>query len=98
MEAPPEGALGDLTDWLARQRNDLAAPAIAAAPVIGEVLDALDALPNVRAHGMSGSGATCWALLAGLDEAEFAALALRRRHPGWWVAASWADHATRATT
>ena len=93
LEAPPGGDLADLADWLARQRNDLAAPAIAAAPVIADVLDMLAGLPGALAHGMSGSGATCWAIYPGLDQAEFAAMTLRRRRPDWWVSASWADHA-----
>ena len=37
---------------------------------------------------MSGSGATCLGLFAGLGEAEAAARALAARHPGWWVRAA----------
>lgn len=44
-------------------RNDLAAPAIALAPVIGDVLTRLAATPGVTRAFMSGSGATCVALL-----------------------------------
>lgn len=43
-------------------RNDLAAPAIALAPVIGDVLHRLRATPGVTRAFMSGSGATCVAL------------------------------------
>lgn len=46
-------------------RNDLAAPAIALAPVIGEVLATLKSLPGVTIAFMSGSGATCVALWEG---------------------------------
>lgn len=48
----------DSSGW----RNDLAAPAIALAPVIGEVLTRLAATPGVTRAFMSGSGATCVAL------------------------------------
>ena len=95
LEALPEGGFAALCAWLARQRNDLAAPAVRIAPVIGTVLDALSDAP---AHGMSGSGATCWALFEGLAEAASAAERLRAAHPDWWVAASLASHATRSTT
>lgn len=60
-------------------RNDLTAPAIATAPVIAEVLERLSATPGVSSTFMSGSGATCVALLR--DEAAKPAL-----EPGWWVA------------
>jgi 4-diphosphocytidyl-2-C-methyl-D-erythritol kinase len=43
-------------------RNDLAEPAIALAPVIGDVLQRLAATPGVTRAFMSGSGATCVAL------------------------------------
>ena len=72
-------------DWLAHLRNDLQAPAVAAAPVIGAVLAALGEAPLAR---MSGSGATCFALYASEAEAEQAASALRKARPDWWVAAA----------
>lgn len=71
--------------WLATQRNDLEAPAAGICPPIGEVLAALSGAPVAR---MSGSGATCFAVL----DSEAAAVALadrvRRGQPGWWVAAA----------
>jgi 4-diphosphocytidyl-2-C-methyl-D-erythritol kinase len=63
----------------AQWRNDLAAPAIALAPVIGEVLQRLKAAPGVTRAFMSGSGATCVALY----EDEPADLGL---DPSWWMA------------
>lgn len=75
-------------DWIAKQRNDLEAPAMRAAPVIGEVLDALRALPGARFARMSGSGATCFALFEDRAEADHAAETLARDHPGWWVTAA----------
>lgn len=69
--------------WLACQRNDLEAPAIALAPVIGTVLDALRALPGCRLARMSGSGATCFALFD--PGATIDAGPISQRHPDWWV-------------
>lgn len=63
----------------ARWRNDLAPPAIACAPVIGEVLARLSATPGVTRAFMSGSGATCVALCA--DERVMPDL-----DPAWWSA------------
>ena len=63
----------------AHWRNDLAAPAIALAPVIGEVLNRLAATPGVTRAFMSGSGATCVALL---EHAHVTA----DLDPAWWSA------------
>jgi 4-diphosphocytidyl-2-C-methyl-D-erythritol kinase len=60
-------------------RNDLAPPAIALAPVIGEVLERLGKAEGVTRAFMSGSGATCVALCepgAPMPELD----------PSWWVA------------
>ena len=84
---PAFAGASDCIDWLVTQRNDLQAPAIAAAPVIAEVLGALTALPGCRLARMSGSGATCFALFATETEAGAASAALSARHPDWWVAA-----------
>ncbi len=53
----------DPVDW----RNDLAAPAVALAPVIGEVLARLSATPGIYRALMSGSGATCVGLCSTPD-------------------------------
>lgn len=89
--APPEMPargfpdLPAFTGWLATQRNDLEAPARALCPAIGEVLAALSAAPLAR---MSGSGATCFALLPDRAGATALAATLRRARPDWWVAAA----------
>ncbi|WP_428926488.1 4-(cytidine 5'-diphospho)-2-C-methyl-D-erythritol kinase [Marinibacterium sp. SX1] len=72
--------------WLAAQRNDLAPPALAQAPVISETLAALADLSPLH-HGMSGSGATCFALFA-RGAAAPALDRLRRARPDWWSAAA----------
>ena len=79
----PRGFDG-LIDYLHGHGNDLTGAAIACAPVVGEVLAALRALPGVRLARMSGSGATCFAIFSSSSEAEAAARALAGR--GWWVA------------
>ena len=79
--------IGALARWLSQQRNDLEAPALRLAPVIGDVLDALVAVPGALLSRMSGSGATCFALFANEDEATTAARSLSARHPGWWITA-----------
>lgn len=90
-DAPPwPPALADLdalTGALAARGNDLQAPAIGLAPVIGEVLEELAALPGCRLARMSGSGATCFGLFARLEEAWAAAEPLAARHPDWWLSA-----------
>ncbi|MBT8413755.1 MAG: 4-(cytidine 5'-diphospho)-2-C-methyl-D-erythritol kinase [Boseongicola sp.] len=75
-----------LIDWLAGQRNDLQDSALSIAPVIGEVLERLAECPGAGLARMSGSGATCFALFAEIDDAKAAAQAIRDDHPDWWVA------------
>ena len=65
-------------------RNDLEPPAIAIAPVIGEVLALLGQQPGVQLARMSGSGATCFALFDSIDARDSAAGAVAADHPGWW--------------
>jgi 4-diphosphocytidyl-2-C-methyl-D-erythritol kinase len=85
-----------LIDWLARQRNDLEAPAITLAPVIAQVLAALRALPGCRLARMSGSGATCFALMSDEAAAASATQWLEQEHPGWWVRAALIDAQDRS--
>ena len=70
----PVAEVGDIGGW----RNDLAPAAIALAPVIGEAIAWLSAQPGVTHAAMSGSGATCYALLD--DGAETPV-----PPPGWWL-------------
>ena len=70
----PIAEAGDIRGW----RNDLAPAAIALAPVIGEAIAWLSAQPGVVHAAMSGSGATCYALLD--DEAETPV-----PPKGWWL-------------
>ena len=101
MDRLPEGAdLDTFADWLGRQRNDLLDPARQIAPQIDRVLDRLRLLPAVKAVGLSGSGATCWALVADMAAARLAARAVQVAEMGWWVApaAVLRGQTSRATT
>lgn len=72
-------------DWLAAQRNDLEAPAVALQSAIGEALKEAGRLPGVRLVRMSGSGATVFALFDAVEAAAGAARSLTLKHPEWWV-------------
>jgi len=78
--------LMDFCAWLGAQRNDLQQPALAQAPVIGDVLDALNTAGSLFS-AMSGSGATCFGIFPpdGVP-ANAATAALQARHPHWWCA------------
>lgn len=85
---PRLASLADLAGFLARQRNDLEAPALGAEPVIGQAKAALAAQPGCHLARMSGSGATCFGLFADARAAEAAAKAIRTARPTWWVQAA----------
>lgn len=66
-------------------RNDLESPAIAILPVIGEILTVLAEQDGVLLARMSGSGATCFALLDDLAARDAAADRIATEHPEWWL-------------
>lgn len=74
----------DLAQFLGHCRNDLEAPAMAVAPVIGDVLGALLQQDGCRIARMSGSGATCFGLFDTIAEAELAHGKIMQRSPQWW--------------
>ena len=79
----------DLAGWLAREtRNDLADAARSLMPEIGRIETALAALPGALHTGMSGSGATCFALFGDGKTAAEGARTLRASERGWWVEAA----------
>ncbi|TDR93789.1 4-(cytidine 5'-diphospho)-2-C-methyl-D-erythritol kinase [Enterovirga rhinocerotis] len=65
--------------------NDLEAPALALAPVIGVALDRLRGADGCRLARMSGSGATVFGLFDDCHAAARAASAVRAEQPRWWV-------------
>lgn len=77
---------GALIEFLKDHGNDLTGAAILRAPVVGEVLAALNAVPGVLLARMSGSGSTCFALFATASEATTAAAQLTAARKDWWVA------------
>jgi 4-diphosphocytidyl-2-C-methyl-D-erythritol kinase len=79
--------LRHLVEYLARCRNDLTGPAMAAEPEISEVLSTLAGERECLLARMSGSGATCFGIFAAASAAVAAAAALSCRQPNWWVAA-----------
>jgi 4-diphosphocytidyl-2-C-methyl-D-erythritol kinase len=84
------GALGrDYSiSGLAAARNDLEEPAVAVAPAIAELLDALRSTGSPLLVRMSGSGATCFALYADAAARDEAGAMVRQRYPDWWQLAS----------
>lgn len=75
----------ELAGWLSTQRNDLEAPAVAVAPLVGTVLDVLRAEPETLLARVSGSGGTCFALCADDIAAETLAERIEAMAPNWWV-------------
>lgn len=76
-----------LRNWLETTRNDLEPAARDIAPSIGKALAALDKAGSGFSR-MSGSGATCFGLFETGNVAKRAALAIRAKHPDWFVAAT----------
>jgi len=77
-----------LVKLLAQRKNDLAAPAIALAPKIQDVLDALNIQNDCLLARMSGSGATCFAIFPSQASAQSARDNLAEIQPLWWVQAA----------
>ncbi|WP_246671390.1 4-(cytidine 5'-diphospho)-2-C-methyl-D-erythritol kinase [Mesorhizobium sp. 8] len=76
-----------LRNWLETTRNDLEPAAREIQPAIGQALAALNKAGSGFSR-MSGSGATCFGLFETGNVAKRAALAIRAKHPGWFVAAT----------
>lgn len=72
-------------DWLTAQRNDLETPAIALQPVIGRVLQVLRQSEDCLLARMSGSGATCFAIMRNDETRNRLAENLTRDFPDWWI-------------
>lgn len=87
-DPPADWTLTSVIDWLAAQRNDLEAPAVALEPAIGVALGEAARMPGVRLVRMSGSGATVFALFDSLEASTAAARGLSIARPDWWVRAT----------
>ncbi len=84
----PGYASAAILDFLASSRNDLEAAAIRVAPAIAVVHKRLSQIPEARATGMSGSGATCFALFGDRRSAILARRNVAAERPDWWVEAT----------
>lgn len=71
--------------WLAMLTNDLEPAAITVAPAIGDVLSALRGKAPEALVRMSGSGATCFAVVGDAEAAAGLAAEMRLAHPDWWI-------------
>lgn len=83
--APEWASLDDVCKGLAERGNMLEAAARVVAPVIAEVAGVLRSDPRALAVGLSGSGATMFAICANAAAASALAASLSRDHPDWWV-------------
>jgi len=87
MDTLPAGLdFKGFANWLNKQRNDLLPSARLVAPDIATTLQKLNAMPAVKAVGMSGSGATCFGLVANMADARQVARAIQVSEMSWWVA------------
>lgn len=84
-DIPTFATAHDMTEWLAKQRNDLQPAAIKTQPIISEVLARLRATQDQLLVRMSGSGATCFALFDNPEAARIAAKDIATKQPDWWV-------------
>jgi 4-diphosphocytidyl-2-C-methyl-D-erythritol kinase len=66
--------------------NDLLAPAKVLVPAVDAIARGLADDARVRQAGLSGSGATLFALTANAEDASALADDLQTRHRNWWVA------------
>ena len=73
--------------------NDLRLAAARLAPEIDAVLSLLKTAKARLAEGLSGSGATCFALFADIAAAHRQAALWQRQKPRWWIRAGWAGGA-----
>ena len=87
-DVPAFAGVPDAIAWLADQRNDMQAAAIAIEPMVATVLDALGDTGAALSR-MSGSGATCFGLYPTDAAAREAGAAIAAAHPDWWVRATW---------
>ena len=75
--------LANFVAMLEDRSNDLTEPALRLAPVIREVLTALEEAPGCRLARLSGSGATCFGLFDDPQAAVAASSSIDTE--GWWV-------------
>ncbi len=88
-DLPPVPARWATLDALAAdltaRGNDLLPAALTITPAIADVLKALEKAPGAACAGLSGSGATCFAVMPDDESAAAAGQRLHHDHPGWWL-------------
>jgi len=84
-DPPAAWSVEAVIDWLAGQRNDLEAPAMALEPRIAEARDHVATTEGVALARMSGSGATIFGLCRTAEQARQAAEGLAAAYPQSWV-------------
>jgi len=88
VEAPALRTTRDVATWLAAEtRNDLQAVAVKVQPLVHDALSALAKAPETLLARMSGSGATCFALVEDSAAAGRLAERIATRRANWWVRA-----------
>jgi len=70
---------------LKNTRNDLVEPASQLVPEIKDIIISLSKTKDCVFSGMSGSGATCFALYSTSDDLKTAEAALRRQYKDYWI-------------
>lgn len=80
----PESRVDAQIATISSAGNDLEAAATSVCPEIATVLGVLKDRDGVLHAGLSGSGATCFALLGDQGQAQAAADAIAADHPTWW--------------
>ena len=75
-------------DFRASGHNDLEGAAIRVAPQIETVLKRLSKVADAKAFGMSGSGASCFALFCDQRSATATQRSVAAEYPEWWVEAT----------
>jgi 4-diphosphocytidyl-2-C-methyl-D-erythritol kinase len=83
-----EDGVAGLLDFLSSNHNDLEAAAVRVAPAIAGVRERLSRIQEARVTGMSGSGATCFALFDNRRSATLARRIVAEERPDWWVDAT----------
>jgi 4-diphosphocytidyl-2-C-methyl-D-erythritol kinase len=79
------GAFTEALSTIAALDNDLEAPAVALMPDIGVIGEILRNDARVLHAGLSGSGATMFALTTDFAASESLAADIRAAHPDWWA-------------
>lgn len=82
----------DLLPYLKAQKNDLMAAAITQAPEVQRAIDILQTIPGCLLARMSGSGATCFAIVKDEETAQIAQTRLLTNMPKAWVSIAELQH------